>query len=177
MLRGRQREDDPESADPRTEARNRAGIGRRGRSKARRASCCFTQCFAVPAEGVHATALRYKCQVACPNTGATIASPRKNGIIATTSTPATINPQSVIESGFLAITRKEVRTASVADARRSMIVGKETTLVENATIANPDPAAHHSRRNVRPSVVPTRCLKNPGILARNQRTHYRWTEQ
>jgi len=125
----------------------------------RRASCCFTQCCGILPEGVHATALRYKCQVACPNTGTTIASPRKNGIMATTSTPATINPQSVIESGFLAITRKDVRTASVADARRSMSIGKETTLIENAAIAKTDPAAHQSRRNVRPSVVPTKCLR------------------
>jgi len=89
-------------------------------------------------------------------------------MMATTSTPATINPQSVIESGFLAITRKEVRTASVADARRSMSIGKETTLIENAAIAKTDPVAHQSRRNVRPSVVPTKCLKNPGTEDRRE---------
>jgi hypothetical protein len=84
--------------------------------------------------------------------------------MATASAAATINPQSIIESGFLAITRKEIKTASVADARRSMSAGNETTLIENATIAKIDPAALHARRNILPSVVPTTCLKNPGML-------------
>src|SRR5260370_39498906 len=50
------------------------------------------------------TALRYRCQVACPNTGTMTASPRKSGKNSITSTPDTINHTSDIQSRFLAIT-------------------------------------------------------------------------
>src|SRR5260370_34314161 len=93
---------------------------------------------------VQPAALRYRCQVECPNTGTTTANPRNNGMLAKTSRPTTINPQSAMASGFLAITRKEVRIASVADARRSMRTGKEPTLIANTTIAKVNPATHHS---------------------------------
>src|SRR5260370_1536080 len=110
------------------------------------------------------TALRYRCHVACPSTGITTANPRKNGAIAAASRLAQINPQSAIVSGFLAITRKEVRIASVANTRRSLRAAQQTMLIENTTIANISLAAHPATSNLCPSAVLITCSRNAGML-------------
>ena len=55
--------------------------------------------------------LRYRCQVACPNTGMTKMRPRHAGVDSITRPPATIKPQTAIGHGFAATARIDVRTA------------------------------------------------------------------
>ena len=47
-----------------------------------------------------ATTLRYRCQVACPSTGITTASPARNGTAPSTSKLTTIKPHSIIVPGL-----------------------------------------------------------------------------
>lgn len=60
------------------------------------------------------TTLRYRCHVACPSTGITTASPKKNGIDPSIRGPATINPHATIITGFAATALTDVLIAIAA---------------------------------------------------------------
>ena len=77
--------------------------------------------------------------------------PTKNGIEPITSKVATISPHSAIGTGFAAITRSDVYTATAAPTSRSSSNGNEIALIESTNAANK-----------KPMPVPTMISVHPG---------------
>ena len=85
------------------------------------------------------TTLRYRCHVACPSTGKTMARPTKNGKEPTTRAASTNSPQIATVKGLASAALIDVRIAVAAPTVRSARIGKETKLFVSTKTAHRKP--------------------------------------